>query len=286
MQNSLRKSFRYRLRKKPHTDDHVYPRIDANDCSNSKLNLVKPVKSKSFLQRRRRRHRSSSSSPLSPLSSSEQAKSKVFEPRYDIHYNSDDDPFPSSINPHSRPFDRLTYQIRKSFRNTLRRQRPRFGSTNSNNHLILNKNDENQILNPILYPKLSTGLTSPLTITNDNDKKQFQKKQRKAPLAPTHMNQSISLPIEINVKNQQTGSISSNDRQLDNNAQNLKKTNFNQLFRINFSFLQKKHQENQQHENPNEKLTFRQRFDSLRRSFHIVNRNVSKKHNNHLLSNE
>ncbi|CAF3837347.1 unnamed protein product [Rotaria sp. Silwood1] len=270
MTNTLRKSFRYRLRKKTHSDDHVYPCIDTNDCSNSKLNLVKPVKSKNFLQRRRQRRHSSSSS--------EQAKSKVFEPRYDIHYNSDDDPFSSSINSYSHPFDRLTSQIRKSFRNTLRRQRSRFGSNNSNKHLILNKNDEN----PIFYPKLSTGLTSPLIITIDNDKKQFPIKQRKAPLAPTHINQSTSVPIEINNKNQQTNSISSNNQQINNNIKNLKKTNLNRLFRINISFQPKKHEENQQHE----KITFRQRFDSLRHSFHFVNRNSSKTYNNYLLSNE
>ncbi|CAF1302579.1 unnamed protein product [Rotaria sordida] len=278
MKNSFRKSFSYRLRKKTHSDDHVYPRIDTNNCSNSKLNLVKPIKSKSFLQLRRRRRSSSSSLPPPPppsSSSSDQIKSTVFEPRYDIH----DDPISSSINSHSHPFDRLTYQIRKSFRNTLRRQRSRLGSINSNKQLILNKNDEN----PLIYPIISTGLTSPLTIKIDDNNN--NKKQRKAPLAPTHMNQSISLPIEMNVEKQQqqSGSISSNDQQLDdnNNKQNLKKTNFNRFFRINFSFLPKTQQQ-QQDENHNEKLTLRQRFDSLRRSFHIL----SNKHNGHLLSNE
>ncbi|CAF4390517.1 unnamed protein product, partial [Rotaria sordida] len=120
---------------------------------------------------------------------------------------------------------------------------------------------------------ISTGLTSPLTIKiDDNNNNNNNKKQRKAPLAPTHMNQSISLPIEMNVEKQQqqSGSISSNDQQLDdnNNKQNLKKTNFNRFFRINFSLLPKKQQ--QQDENHNEKLTLRQRFDSLRRSFHIL----------------
>ncbi|CAF1310950.1 unnamed protein product [Rotaria sordida] len=279
MKNSFRKSFSYRLRKKTHSDDHVYPRIDTNNCSNSKLNLVKPIKSKSFLQLRRRRRSSSSSlpPPLPPSSSSDQIKSTVFEPRYDIH----DDPISSSINSHSHPFDRLTYQIRKSFRNTLRRQRSRLGSINSNKQLILNKNDEN----PLIYPIISTGLTSPLTIKIDDNNNNNNKKQRKAPLAPTHMNQSISLPIEMNVEKQQqqSCSISSNDQQLDdnNNKQNLKKTNFNRFFRINFSFLPKTQQQ-QQLENHNEKLTLRQRFDSLRRSFHIL----STKHNGHLLSNE
>jgi hypothetical protein len=180
MKYSLRRSFNSRRRKEIVDDDdnHTCPRIDTNDSSNSNLNLVKPVKSKSFLQRRRR-YSSSSPVPVSP----DKMKSLVFEPRYDTHY--DDDPFSSSINPRVHPFDRLTYQIRKSFRNTLTRQRSRLESTNSNKGLIFNKNDEY----PILYP-ISTGLTSPLTIPIENEKMKSSLKRRKAPLAPTHINQS------------------------------------------------------------------------------------------------
>jgi hypothetical protein len=175
MKYSLRKSFSFHRRKVNHDDDHIYPQIDTNGCSNSNLNLVKPVKSKSFLHQRRRR---SSSSP-------ENTKSKVFEPRYDAHSNDDDDddqPFSSLTKSRVRPLDRLTNQIRKSFRNTLTRQRSRLESTNSNKRLILEKNDENQIP----YPLFSTGLTSPLTISIENNPIQ----RKKAPLAPTHINQS------------------------------------------------------------------------------------------------
>jgi len=183
MKNSLRKSFTYRRRKETHDDNHVYTTIDTNTCSNSNSNLVKPVKSKSFLQRR-----SSSSSPPA-----DETKSKVFEPRHDIHSNDDDDddddnddPFTSSINSRTRPFDRLTYQIRKSFRNTLTRQRSRLESTNSNKRLIFKKTDENQKEFPILHPTITTGLTSPLIIPIKNE----SVKQKNAPLAPTQMNPS------------------------------------------------------------------------------------------------
>lgn len=187
MKYSLRKSFSYRRRKETHDDDHVYPRLDTNGYSNSNSNLVKPAKSRKFLQRQRR-----SSSPIP----SDQIKSKVFEPRYDIYSNdeneNDDDPFSSTTTATAtktrpRPLDRLTNQIRKSFRNTLSRPRPRLESNNSNKHLIPNKNDaEQQQQHTQLYPMLSTGLTSPLIKPEEDEKP----KRRKAPLAPTHMNQS------------------------------------------------------------------------------------------------
>jgi hypothetical protein len=175
MKYSLRKSFSYRRRKEIHDDDHVHPRIDTDGCSNSNLNLVKPVKSKNFLQRR------SSSSQ-----STDKIKSKVFEPRYDIHSNdndNEDEPFSSSINPRTRPLDRLTHQIRKSFLNTLTRQRSRLESTNSNKRLLLNKNDEF----PILHPTISTGLTSPLTMSIKNEQIKSSVKRKKA---STQMSQS------------------------------------------------------------------------------------------------
>jgi len=178
MKYSLRKSFSYRRRKEIHDDDHVQSRIDTNACSNSNLNLVKPVKSKNFLQLR------SSSSQ-----STDKIKSKVFEPRYDIHSNDEDDeddPFSSSRNSRTRPLDRLTHQIRKSFRNTLTRQRSRLESTNSNKRLLLNKNEEF----PILHPTISTGLTSPLPILIENEQIKSSVKRKQAPLAPTQMSQS------------------------------------------------------------------------------------------------
>jgi hypothetical protein len=180
MKYTLRKSFSFHRRKETQDDDQICPRIDTNGCSTSNSNLVKPVKSKSFLQRRRRH--SSSPSPPPP----DKIKAKVFEPRYDTHSNDgdedDDQPFSSLINSRVRPFDRLTHQIRKSFRNTLTRQRSRLESTNSNKRLVPDKNNENQIP----YPIASTGLTSPLTLTIENN----PVKRRKAPLAPTQMNQS------------------------------------------------------------------------------------------------
>jgi hypothetical protein len=198
MKYSLRKSFNYRRRKEIHDDDHVNPRIDQNGCSNSNSNLVKANQSKNFLTRRRRY----SSSPPPP-SSPDKTKSKASAHRYNNHINDDDDddddddPFTSSDNANTRlrPFDKLTYQIRKSFRNTLTRQRPRLESTNSNKRLIFNKTDENRSVNPI-NPPMSTGLTSPMisstetTLLNEKEKKEAPPKRRKAPLAPIHMNQS------------------------------------------------------------------------------------------------
>ena len=148
MKYSLRKSFNHhRRRRKENSDDDdknsIYPKIDTNSCSN----LVKPIKSKKFL-----RHQSSSSSPIR---SNDKNKSKVFEPRYDVQSDSDDEPFSTSINLPKRSFERLTHQIRKSFRNTLTRK-------NSN----LNKTNNNQTQFSILYPYISTGLTSPLVPTS------------------------------------------------------------------------------------------------------------------------
>jgi len=197
MKYSLRKSFSYRRRKETHDndDEHVYPRIDANNCSNSKLNLVKQVESKHFLQRRRRRSSPPPPTPLLPPSlSSNKIKTSVFEPRYDIYSNEDDevddDPFPSLTKTPVRPLDRFTSQIRKSFRNTLTRQRSRLESTNSNKRLLFKKKDENHTKNSFLHPTTSIGLTSPLIKPNEYKKIKPSKKQRKAALAPTHMNQS------------------------------------------------------------------------------------------------
>ncbi len=64
------------------------------------------------------------------------------------------------------------------------------------------------------------------------------------------------------------------------------KQNLDRSIRTRFSFLRKKHPENQQDENSNQKLTLTQRFNSLRRSFHFGNRNSSNKGQRYLLSNE
>jgi len=102
----------------------------------------------------------------------------------------------------------------------------------------------------------------------------------------------ISLPTEINPERQQSDYISPNDQQFDeNNKQNLEKTTFNRSFRTRFSLLLRKRHENQPHEdindeNPHQKLTLGQRFNSLRRSFHLGNRNSSYKGKRHLLSND
>jgi hypothetical protein len=190
MKYSLRKSFSYRRRKDIHHDDHVNPRIDQHSGSNS--NLVKSNQSKTFLRRGRRY----SSSPPPPSSSPNRTKSKPSEHPYNNHVNDDDDddndPFSSSLNANTRlrPLDKLTDQIRKSFRNTLTR-RSRLESTNSNKRLIFNTNDENQPVNPTI----STGLTSPISLStettssNEKDKIKAPPKRRKAPLAPTHINQ-------------------------------------------------------------------------------------------------
>jgi hypothetical protein len=192
MKYSLRKSFNSRRRKDIHHDDPVNPRIDQHSGSNS--NLVKSNQSKTFLRRGRRY----SSSPPPPSSSPNRTKSKASEHPYNNHVNDDDDddnndPFSSSSNANTRlrPFDKLTDQIRKSFRNTLTRQRSRLESTNSNKRLISNTNDENRPVNPIM----STGLTSPISLStettssNEKDKIKAPPKRRKAPLAPTHINQ-------------------------------------------------------------------------------------------------
>ncbi len=64
------------------------------------------------------------------------------------------------------------------------------------------------------------------------------------------------------------------------------KQNLDRPIRTRFSFLRKKHPENQQDENSNKKLTLTQRFNSLRRSLHLGNRNSSNKGQRYLLSNE
>jgi hypothetical protein len=197
MKYSLRKSFSYRRKKEVPDEEHVNPRIDANGCSNSNSNLVKSNQSKSFLRRRRRY----SASPPPPSSPPVKTKGKTSEHPYNNHINvvdDDDDPFSSSPddnNKRLRPFDKLTYQIRKSFRNTLTRQRPRLESNNSNKRLIFNSNDENRPAIPV-EPLISTGLTSPVvysietTVSDDKNKTKAPPKRRKAPLAPTHMNHS------------------------------------------------------------------------------------------------
>lgn len=90
----------------------------------------------------------------------------------------------------------------------------------------------------------------------------------------------ISLPTEIDPDREQ----------LENNKQH-----FNRSIRTRFSFLRKKQatipevqndENHNNHENSNQKLTFTQRFNSLRRSFHIGNRNSSNKGKLHLLSDE
>ncbi|CAF2333983.1 unnamed protein product [Rotaria sp. Silwood2] len=323
MKYSLRKSFSSRRRKEIPDDDHIYPRIDPNGFSNSNSNLVKSNQSKSFLRRRRRCSSSSSSPPPpAPSSSSDKTKLKVSDHAYNNHINhidgdDDDDPFspPSDTKTRVRPLDKLTHQIRKSFRNTITRQRPRLESTNSNKHLILKKHDDNLPVDTTMSP-ISTGLTSPIvllketTSTNENDKPKISPKRRKAPLAPTHMSQSISLPNQnsstfCEVENHEFDCASSSNDQQQNSL--AKKSKFNQSFRTRLSLLlQKRHikqrehvkiqncidedPDHQNHDNPDEinhkKLTISQRFDTLRRSFHLGNRNSTNKGKRHLLSNE
>lgn len=320
MKYSLRKSFSYRRRTDLHDDDHVNPRIENQIATNSNSNLVKTNQSKSFLRRHRRRY---SSSPP-PSASPDRIKSKTFQLPYNNHVNDedddDDDPFSSSTNANTRvrPFDKLTNQIRKSFRNTLTR-RSRLESTNSNKRLITNKNDENHV-----NTKLSTSLTSPIiSLGNTNSSKETEKdkappKRRKAPLAPNHMNQSMSVPntecASLRISDlQESGYVSSsNDQQQDLFN---KKTKLNRSFRTRISLLLKKrhakqqqqqHQEQQKHqptqnsideevdhqphddqdENINKKQTLSQRFDTIRRSFHLGSRNSTSKGKRHLLSNE
>lgn len=198
MKYSLRKSFGYRRRKDTPEDDHTNQRIDPHGFSNSNSNLVKSNQSKSFLRRRRRY----SSSPPPPdntnLKSSDHSYNNQISYSHDDDVDYDeDDPFSLSSNSKTRvrPLDKLTNQIRKSFRNTLTRQRPRLESTNSNKRLIVKKQDENTPVDTTI-PLISTGLTSPLTnppqtpATNQNEKTKISPKRRKAPLAPTHMPQS------------------------------------------------------------------------------------------------
>lgn len=124
MKHSLRKSFSLRRGKK-HRDV---------DLRNSDSNLVKPVKSP--------KRRSSSSS-----SSLDRNKTKVFEPRYDIHSSDDEDNNDNrqlvSSSTKLRPLNRLTDRIRRSFH---RRSTP---------------DQTKSIPRPL---NVSIGLTSPLII--------------------------------------------------------------------------------------------------------------------------
>ena len=197
MKYSLRKSFSFRRRKEIVDDEPINQRIDQNNCSNSNSNLVKTKQSKKFSTRQRRY--SSSPPPSSSSPDKIKTKTKASTHPYNNHIDDDDDDDPfspsSDINNRVRPLDKLTYQIRKSFRNTLTRQRSRLESNNSNKRLILNSIDENRPVNPI-DASISTGLTSPITSAtetislNEKEKTKAPPKRRKAPLAPTHMNQS------------------------------------------------------------------------------------------------
>lgn len=279
---------------------------------------MKTNQSKNFLRRHRRRY---SSSPP-PSTSPDRIKSKLSQLPYNNHVNieedDDDDPFSPSTNANTRvrPLDKLTNQIRKSFRNTLTR-RSRLESTNSNKRLITNKNDENHSVNHV-HTTLPISLTSPiisinnLDSSNENEKSKVISKRRKAPLAPNHMNQSISVPnpdcSSLRISDlQESGYVSSsNDQQQDLFN---KKNKLNRSFRTRISLLLKKRHAKQQQqqqqqtqnsidedvdhqhhdeqdENTNKKQTLSQRFDTIRRSFHLGSRNSTSKGKRYLLSNE
>lgn len=178
MKYSLRKSFSFRRRRETLDDDQTSPKLESTTNSTSNSNLFPTKKSnKTF---------------LSHSQSTNKNKSKLFEPRSDIQSNDDDDePF---INSHQRPFDRFTSQIRRSFRNTLHRPRPRLASTNSHKHLIFNTNEDNPTQippPPTLYPNISTGLSCPMTEPTENSELKPSTKRRRAPLPPTSdVNQS------------------------------------------------------------------------------------------------
>lgn len=103
--------------------------------------------------------------------------------------------------------------------------------------------------------------------------------------------------------------LSSNEQQQQQQDLVLKKNKLNRSFRTRISLLLKKRHEKQQqqqqlqiqnsideepdhqyHDDQNEinnkKLTLSQRFDTLRRSFHLGNRNSTSKGKRYLLSNE
>ena len=283
MKYSLRKSFRSRRRTELQEDEQVYPRLDAHGCSNSNSNLVKSQKkSKTFLGRRSR-HSSSPPPPASMIPPSPPSKTKTkSNPSngYSEHVNDDDDddPFapPTPTNARTRPLDRLTYQLRKSFRNTLTRQRPRLESTNSNKRLLSNTT-EIPAANPpdLSVVPISTGLTSQFispteTISSDqSDKIPAPTKRRKAPLAPHHIHQSYvrrrkkitpliglfhsssaSVPnpdcstLNIN-DNPESGYGSSPNEQMEKMT-NPKKNKLNQSFRSRISLLLKKRHEKRQ----------------------------------------
>ena len=197
---TLRNSFRLRRRKHIRDDEQSRPRIDSNGYSNSNSNLVKPKQSKSFLRRRRRRY--SSSSPPSLLSHDvTQLKTDDYSHCNRINHidddDDDDDPFSTLSNAETpiHPLGKLTYRIRKSFRNSLTRQRSRLESTNSKKHLIVKKHDENIAVETVTSP-ISTGLTSPIAYSietapsTENNKIKISSKRRKAPLAPSLLSQS------------------------------------------------------------------------------------------------
>lgn len=94
-----------------------------------------------------------------------------------------------------------------------------------------------------------------------------------------------------NVAHEKFSPTQINDQQLENSIQNFKKPSSFRSFRLNFSLLSKTHHkndhdENISRENCHQKLTFLQRLDMLRRSFHIGKRNLSHKHHTDLLSDE
>ena len=214
MKYSLRKSFNSRRRVEL-DDEHASPRLDANGCSSSNSNLVKTKKNtKNFLQRRRRFSSSppppSPPPPIVPAQSKSKSKNKTktktkttaSEPRYSNHINVDDenededDAFTSSTTANRvRPIDRLTNQLRKSFRGTLTRQRSRLESNNSNKRLLFNRNDSNPPVSQSIVASVSTGLSSQFIspvepVSNESNKIKAPSKRRRAPLAPSHMQQS------------------------------------------------------------------------------------------------
>jgi len=148
--------------------------------------------------------------------------------------------------------------------------------------------------------------------SNENEKGKAPPKRRKAPLAPNHINQSVSVPnpdcSSLRISDlQESGYVSSpNDQQQD--VFN-KKDKLNRSFRSRISLLLKKRHAKQQQqqqqqtpnsidedveqphhdeqdENMNKKPTLSQRFDTIRRSFHLGTRNSTSKGKRHLLSNE
>ena len=190
MKSSLRKSFRSSLRRMKTTTDHETMPLHTNDHLNSNSNLMKPVEPRSFLRGRRRRGRrhSSPSSPTHEAASTNRMKSKVFEPRYENHL-SEENPFSSANQSRLRPLDRLTDQLRRSFRNTLRRPRSRLESVKVNQSLVSQKQDDFLTSN-FIYPPISIGLTSPMTKSIDTSPVEtLPLKRRRAPFAVKQIDQ-------------------------------------------------------------------------------------------------